>query len=341
MKLTKIFGIVLSLHVVVILLVMFQPGCQSVENKPPVSSDPPASGETSKDKPEFNQGFPSPATATPGESGKTTNSGLSHPTRPQPGVIIVPGQPPLDPVPLQGLENPGPINLVPADVSIYKVNRGDTLWAIARENNVSLSNLLSANPALDKNSRLAIGQEIILPAGGASLSQSVLESPSVTVPSNGTSYVVKSGDSLSRIAGAQGVALGSLLEANGLSKSSIIRPGQALIIPSGEGSAVIPSVSPRVVPVGALTHVVKTGDNLTRISAIYGTTVKQIMEWNNLSNSGRISIGQNLVVSDSGAAPFTPQPIAPSPTDPDASLQDFFKDEAEDRPVIDVTQPQP
>ena len=29
MKLTKIFGIVLSLHVGVILLVMFQPGCQT------------------------------------------------------------------------------------------------------------------------------------------------------------------------------------------------------------------------------------------------------------------------------------------------------------------------
>ena len=33
MKLTKIFGIVLSLHVGVILLVMFQPGCQTIEKK--------------------------------------------------------------------------------------------------------------------------------------------------------------------------------------------------------------------------------------------------------------------------------------------------------------------
>ena len=33
MKLTKIFGIVLSLHVGVILLVMFQPSCQTADKK--------------------------------------------------------------------------------------------------------------------------------------------------------------------------------------------------------------------------------------------------------------------------------------------------------------------
>ena len=39
MKLTKIFGIVLSLHVGVILLVMFQPGCQSSDKKVPMNKE--------------------------------------------------------------------------------------------------------------------------------------------------------------------------------------------------------------------------------------------------------------------------------------------------------------
>ena len=42
MKLTKLFGIVLSLHVGIILLVMFQPGCQTTgkkENKVPESKE--------------------------------------------------------------------------------------------------------------------------------------------------------------------------------------------------------------------------------------------------------------------------------------------------------------
>jgi LysM repeat protein len=334
MKLTKIFGIVLSLHVVVILLVMFQPGCQTVEK------DTPATGETPPVKPAFNEGLPAPGTVKPDEAA-STGSGLSNPTRPEPGGIIVPGQTPLVPAPLPALENPGPINLAPTDVRVYKVERGDTLWAIAQKNNVSLTQLLTGNPSLDKNSRLAIGQEIILPTGGSSVTQPAPVAPSVSVPVDGSSYVVKPGDSLSRIAGSQRVSLNALFQANGLTKNSIIRPGQVLIIPGGDASAVVPSPSPTVVPVGADTHVVKKGDNLTRISAIYGATVKQIMEWNNLADAGKISIGQNLVVSDPSAAPSTPQPTAPGTADPDASLQDFFKDEAENRPVIDVTEPQP
>ena len=336
MKLTKIFGIVLSLHVVVILLVMFQPGCQTVEKETPI----PAPGESSKDKPAFNEGLSVPGSAKP-EEAASTGSGLSNPTRPEPGGIIVPGQIPLVPAPLPPIDNPGPINLAPTDVTVYKVERGDTLWSIARKNNVSLVQLLTGNPSLDKNSRLAIGQEIILPAGGSSVIPPDLVDSSVAVPTDGSTYVVRGGDTLSRIAATQGVTLGSLMQANGLTKSSIIRPGQALIIPGGDGSAVVPSPSPTVVPVGAITHVVKNGENLTRISAIYGTTVKQIMEWNNLADAGKISIGQNLVVSDPSTVPSAPQTTAPGTADPDASLQDFFKNEAENRPVIDVAEPKP
>ena len=337
MKLTKIFGIVLSLHVVVILLVMFQPGCQTVEKEPP------ATGETAPVKPAFNGGLSNPGTVDP-EKEAAADSGLSAPTRPEPGEIIVPGLAPIVPAPLPAIVDPEPINLAPTDVTVYKVQRGDTLWAIARKNNVSLAQLLAGNPSLDKNSRLAIGQEIILPAGGSSASPPAAPAPvvpSVPVPADGSSYVVQGGDTLSRIAGLQGVGLNSLMQANGLTKSSIIRPGQVLIIPSAGGASPVPSPSPTVIPEGSITHVVKKGDNLTRISALYGTTVKRIMEWNNLSDAGKISIGQNLIVSDPTSAPSPAPPAEPSAPGPDASLQDFFKNEVEERPIIDVTQPQP
>jgi hypothetical protein len=55
MKLTKIFGIVLSLHVGVILLVMFQPSCQTVDKKKESSEEtlPPVEDTSLND---FNQG---------------------------------------------------------------------------------------------------------------------------------------------------------------------------------------------------------------------------------------------------------------------------------------------
>jgi LysM repeat protein len=227
-----------------------------------------------------------------------------------------------------------------------KFSEGIRFGALPAKTTFRLLNYSRATHPWTKNSRLAIGQQIMLPAGGAPSIPSAPVAPPVSVPTDGSSYVVQAGDSLSRIAGSQGVSLNALFQANGLTKSSIIRPGQVLIIPSGGVSVTVAPPTPSVVPEGSLTHVVKKGDNLTRISAIYGTTVRQIMEWNNLSDAGRISIGQSLVVSGPNTGPPTLQPAAPVPSvpvpaDPDASLQNFFKEEVEDRPVINVGEPQP
>ena len=334
MKLTKIFGIVLSLHVVVILLVMFQPGCQTTDKKQqPVTNQPTGTQDPPSGKPAFNQGVDDSSPSTPPDQGQASAPGLAEPTRPGQDGIIVPG---LTPVP----EDPSPggdLNLTPTNVSVYKVQRGDTLWAIAQKNGFSLGVLLKANQSLDKNSRLAIGQEILLPIDGGSGVEAPVEVVVPQTDGQAGSYVVKSGDSLTKIAQVNGVSLGSLLEANGLSKSSIIRPGQNLVIPEGGASpaVVVPSI---VVPSDALTHTVKKGDNLTRIAAIYGTTVKRVMELNGLSDPGKIQIGQNLIVSDSGST--TPSPSDPEvivPADPDSSLQDFFEGKVDkDRPVIDI-----
>jgi LysM repeat protein len=296
-----------------------------------VTKQPSDTGDTPAVKPSFNGGLTDPAPSGSGDQGQTTQSGLSEPTRPESGGIIVPG---LTPDP----GTTGDLSLSPTNVSVYKVRRGDTLWAIAEKNNITLSGLLSANPNMDKNSRLAIGQEIFLPVGGVSNPIETVDPTVNPLVSQGEPYVVKPGDSMTRIAQIHGVSLASLLQANGLSTGSIIRPGQTLSIPAGgSSSAGVSSAPSLIVPPGAFTYTVKKGDNLGRISAIYGTTVKQIMEWNGLSNSGKIQIGQSLIVSESGAV--TPSPSEPegsAPADQDSRVQDFFKGKVEDRPVVDV-----
>ena len=346
MKLTKIFGIVLSLHVGVILLVMFQPSCQTADKKNiPVSDAGNAPQETPVN--DFNQGTESVE--------KPSEEVFVAPTRPKPGEIIIPGndiivpQPePVAPSPLT-LE-PAVSPLRPTDVNIYKVVRGDTLWGIARKNSISLSSLLASNPNLSKSSKLSIGQEIMIPADGASSTPApaaIVPQSTVTTEGAAGTYIVKSGDSLSRIARNNQVSLSSLMEVNGMNNRSIIRPGQTLILP---GASTIPAPAaskPTIVPPGATTHVVKKGENLTRIASVYGVSIAQIMSWNGLTDPGKIRVGQSLVVSgsntsadlsDNFSSPVTEPNNVPDTTEPngDDSLQDFFKGTTEDRPLIDA-----
>jgi LysM repeat protein len=185
----------------------------------------------------------------------------------------------------------------------------------------------------------------MIPSAGATVkaTQEIIP-PSVE---GGVTYIVRPGDSLSKIARSQGVSLALLMQANRMNASSIIRPGQSLVIPEQKNSSTVTITPVAPVPDGAITHTVKKGENLTRISAIYGVTVKDIMRWNNLADAGRIRIGQALIVSDSsGSGTDTP---VPSPVvEPDApieealppsendSLENFFKGNVEERPVIEV-----
>ena len=342
MKLTRIFGIVLGLHVGVILLVMMQPGCQSAKqgnlsdenSSTSVTPDPLDSfneGTVEEEKPESK---PAPVFVSP--------------TRPKPGEIIIPGQrDPVDPAPtvdaVAGVTETIP--LVPSDVTVYKIQRGDTLWGIARKNQLTMQQLLTANPNLSKESRLSIGQEIMIPENGTPI-QSAQPIAPPTVES-GITYIVKSGDSLSKIARDQGVSVALLMQANRLNSASIIRPGLSLIIPEQKTPGTVVEASSTPVPPGAVTHTVKKGDNLTRIAAIYGVSIKDIMQWNNLADAGRIRVGQSLVVSEGGSndagvsAPVpevdnTKQEEEALPAGDNESLENFFKGNVEERPVVEL-----
>ena len=70
------------------------------------------------------------------------------------------------------------------------------------------------------------------------------------------------------------------------------------------------------------------------------------MEWNNLADAGKIRVGQKLIVSkttnesipaeeiDSGSEQAPIVPVAPESED--SSVQDFFKGQVEERPIIDA-----
>ena len=162
----------------------------------------------------------------------------------------------------------------------------------------------------------------------------------VKVAVGSTTYVVKSGDSLTRIAKMNGVSLSSLMIANNMSGGTIIKLGQILTIPPAESNI---STIKDGVEGGASslnTHTVMRGENLSRIAAQYRVTVREIMEWNNIIDASKIQIGQVVRVSNLSVSPPVEEQSSTSikevvPVE-DSKVEDFFKGVVEERPIIDV-----
>jgi LysM repeat protein len=109
----------------------------------------------------------------------------------------------------------------------YTIQRGDILAKIAKENNVSLSALLKANPGIEPT-RLKVGAKINIPAPSAAPAAAAAVPGTI---SEGNVYTVKSGDNLTRIARHYGVTVSALRNANGL-RVSQLKVGQKLTIPA-------------------------------------------------------------------------------------------------------------
>jgi membrane-bound lytic murein transglycosylase D len=104
------------------------------------------------------------------------------------------------------------------------VRRGDTLWSIARSHGVTMESIVSSN-GLSNDDTLAVGQVLSIP-GTTTLASADPEA----VDTRSTTYVVRRGDTLSRIATKFRVRLSDLLGWNDLTKRSVIRPGQRLVM---------------------------------------------------------------------------------------------------------------
>lgn len=108
--------------------------------------------------------------------------------------------------------------------SRHKVRRGDTLWSIARTHGVSLDRLAATN-GLRRNGTLSVGQTLKIP-GTATLASTRPE----TVSPTSITYVVRAGDTLSRIATKFRVSMTDLMGWNGLQLAHVIKPGQQLVM---------------------------------------------------------------------------------------------------------------
>ena len=165
-------------------------------------------------------------------------------------------------------------------VFYYTVERGDSLYSIARRFGVTVQDIRDANDLTSDT--LSVGQSLIIP--GISAGDDLEDNEeNDTVP---TTYIVASGDSLWSIANRFGVTVNDLKSANGLT-SNLLSVGQVLIIPTaGSSTPGSPTYN---------TYTVASGDSLWSIANRFGTTVDTIKTLNNLT-SNLLSVGQVLQI---------------------------------------------
>lgn len=200
---------------------------------------------------------------------------------------------------------------VPRGAATYVVKSGDTLGAIAARHGVSLQSILATNK-LTQNAIIHPGQKITVGTTAAAPVAPAPKPAPAPAPTGG-SYTVKAGDTLGAIASRNNVALAGLLQANGLSMTSIIYPGQALKL---TGSPAATPTAPKVVqpaPAPASgSYTVKGGDTLGAIASRNGVSLSSLLTANKLSMTTMIYPGQKLVIPGRGSTP-APAP-APAPT---------------------------
>ena len=212
----------------------------------------------------------------------------------------------------QVLKLPEKENIV--DYDLYIVKKGDTLYKIANNYNISVNELKKINNLTSDT--LSIGQELLVP---------------IKEESDYTIYIVKKGDSLYSIAQKYNTTVDSIKKLNNL-VSNLLSINQELKIPTKNEEEVqnfynyvvvpgdtlysiaknnnttvetiknINNLSSNVINVGMqlklpinFVYTVKKGDNLYSIAQKYNTKVSELKRKNNLS-SDLLSIGQILII---------------------------------------------
>ncbi len=159
-------------------------------------------------------------------------------------------------------------------VHTHTVRSGDTVFAIARANGVTVNHIVRENSLTNNGNRIFVGQKLtISKSGTVAQYQSPIRPHSSVVP----------------------------LSTFGQSQTSPAPPanGEQVVTsesaPDQQGTRVLAPVVTQTADTDTV-YVVKRGDTMLRIAFRNGQTVRQIAEWNGIRNINRIFIGQRLIV---------------------------------------------
>ena len=251
MKILQIFGAVVAVHLLAFIFIFASPGCQSGPRTMPtpdatVPTTPaaaPVSYTTLNPQP-VDLGTPA-AVYTP-----ASPSGHATPTRPgsAAAVAVIPAKP---------VENVAP-------VSTYTVERGDSLWSIAKKHGLSVTELAKLN-SIPTSTALKPGRKLIIPGKSGAAAKDVVAPVAMSQPADKTAmparpangesvkHTVQVGESLGVIARKYQVSVGELAAANNITDPSKVRAGQSLVIPGFKAVAGKGTTTPAAKPAATAT----------------------------------------------------------------------------------------
>ena len=183
----------------------------------------------------------------------------------------------------------------------HRVRRGETLSEIAERYRVGVSSLMTLNSLRNRN-LIRIGQTLILPVSDTGASATLVQREGVAT------YIVRAGDTISRISQIFKIDEQVLLEQNGVRNRNLIYPGQRLQVAPLAMRMPSQSIEPEV-GIALTSNESPLTDTLLSASTVGGSREQAPTEIGALGlGSSEISIETNLLAS-------TQADLAADPTD--------------------------
>jgi peptidoglycan lytic transglycosylase D len=192
----------------------------------------------------------------------------------------------------------------------HKIRKGESLSQIASRYQTSVSALKQINRL--KRNMIREGRSLLIPTAKESkkyysLSADARKFKGLKTTGDGKRYIysVKRGDNLWDIGRHYGISVSQLTRWNGISKRSLLKPGQKLTVwvkdeENKKDTNVIPAVAKKAAAKDG-SYIVQQGDSLWLIARKFDIHVKDLLKWNNLKKGKHLQPGQSLIVQQTVA----------------------------------------
>jgi LysM repeat protein len=194
-------------------------------------------------------------------------------------------------------------------VILHKVEKGETLYALARRYQTSVAAIQQANGAAAQS--LAVGTVLKIPTERKPTAPAKKVENNIPTNTNAQKHTVIQGQTLYAVARLYNVSVDDIRKWNNLTSDNL-STGQELIVGQKSANPVkhneTATTTPQVIEKdGKKIHTVANGESLFSIAKQYNTTAENLRRWNNLKQDA-LSVGQQVIVHQVEQNIIAPKP---------------------------------